>query len=598
MSTRFQLFSSGGSTMVARSLRRLYRFMPGKKLMRRLLPLIGLVALLPALGCTQEKAQSAEMHARARPVAAPTAVVVERELPSTLLLAGTLKANQESELAANGAGRVMRTMVERGSYVREGRRWCSSTCASAQLSECEAKANVERPEQRRARGQLCARNQRLFDSGAISSRSWIARQPAARPGGELGGRAETRAHLAAKTLCDATVRAPFSGMVSERYVAWASTSPATRVAHIVEHRSVAPRADRPRAEHRRRCKEGRERGLQGRRVRRPHVHRRGEVHGPRGARHHARPGVEGRDQQGQAAQAGHVRHRPSRRRMSRCPWCRRAASITEGSRRAPVRGGRQARGGAHRPARARARRRGGRARWPQGRRDRGHAARRGRKDGDARQVATASNRSQQESVMQWLARSPCVGAGLRRRAHARHRSWWARPATRPRRRRVPEGRLPRRHRGHAASTAPRPRRWRREITDKIEEAVNTISGIDELRSQSTEGVSQVFITFILEKDGRRRRAGRARPRLDARCRTCPRASIRRWSASSIPTPRPSSTSRVESDQPHSRGHRARRQAHPPPDREHPRRRAGEPRRRAQAPDQRVARRRGAARARR
>src|SRR5262249_7469873 len=39
-----------------------------------------------------------------------------------------------------------------------------------------------------------------------------------------------------------------------------------------------------------------------------------------------------------------------------------------------------------------------------------------------------------------------------------------------------------------------------EITDKIEEAVNTISGIDDLRSISSEGVSQVIVSFVLEKD--------------------------------------------------------------------------------------------------
>jgi hydrophobic/amphiphilic exporter-1 (mainly G- bacteria), HAE1 family len=39
-----------------------------------------------------------------------------------------------------------------------------------------------------------------------------------------------------------------------------------------------------------------------------------------------------------------------------------------------------------------------------------------------------------------------------------------------------------------------------EITDKIEEAVNTISGIDELRSTSSEGVSIVFISFLLDKN--------------------------------------------------------------------------------------------------
>lgn len=39
-----------------------------------------------------------------------------------------------------------------------------------------------------------------------------------------------------------------------------------------------------------------------------------------------------------------------------------------------------------------------------------------------------------------------------------------------------------------------------EITDKIEEAVNTIAGIDELRSMTSEGTSVVFATFQLDKD--------------------------------------------------------------------------------------------------
>jgi HAE1 family hydrophobic/amphiphilic exporter-1 len=39
-----------------------------------------------------------------------------------------------------------------------------------------------------------------------------------------------------------------------------------------------------------------------------------------------------------------------------------------------------------------------------------------------------------------------------------------------------------------------------EVTDKIEEAVNTISGIDQLVSISSEGVSQVVIQFELEKN--------------------------------------------------------------------------------------------------
>jgi len=38
-----------------------------------------------------------------------------------------------------------------------------------------------------------------------------------------------------------------------------------------------------------------------------------------------------------------------------------------------------------------------------------------------------------------------------------------------------------------------------QITKRVEEAVNTIEGIDEMRSVSAEGVSQVFITFVLER---------------------------------------------------------------------------------------------------
>ncbi|HEY5443680.1 MAG TPA: efflux RND transporter permease subunit, partial [Pyrinomonadaceae bacterium] len=45
-----------------------------------------------------------------------------------------------------------------------------------------------------------------------------------------------------------------------------------------------------------------------------------------------------------------------------------------------------------------------------------------------------------------------------------------------------------------------PQEMETEVTDKIEEAVNTISGIDELRSTSVEGITQVFVQFVLEKD--------------------------------------------------------------------------------------------------
>src|SRR5213595_1639385 len=49
-------------------------------------------------------------------------------------------------------------------------------------------------------------------------------------------------------------------------------------------------------------------------------------------------------------------------------------------------------------------------------------------------------------------------------------------------------------------TGAAPEELETDITDKIEEAVNTISGIDQLQSTSSEGVSQVIVQFVLEKD--------------------------------------------------------------------------------------------------
>lgn len=49
-------------------------------------------------------------------------------------------------------------------------------------------------------------------------------------------------------------------------------------------------------------------------------------------------------------------------------------------------------------------------------------------------------------------------------------------------------------------TGASPEEIETEVTDKIEEAVNSVSGIDELRSVSVEGVSQVYVRFAMEKD--------------------------------------------------------------------------------------------------
>jgi HAE1 family hydrophobic/amphiphilic exporter-1 len=76
-----------------------------------------------------------------------------------------------------------------------------------------------------------------------------------------------------------------------------------------------------------------------------------------------------------------------------------------------------------------------------------------------------------------------------------------------------------------------------EVTDQIEEAVNTISGIDELRSNSSEGISQVIISFLLEKDGDiaaqevRDRVNRVLPLLP---RTIEQPTVEKFDPDSVP----------------------------------------------------------------
>ena len=70
----------------------------------------------------------------------------------------------------------------------------------------------------------------------------------------------------------------------------------------------------------------------------------------------------------------------------------------------------------------------------------------------------------------------------------------------PGRRSVSQGRHPHRAGDHRQSRRS-PEEIETEITKKVEDAVNTISQVDEVRSTSSEGQSLVIITFLLSKNG-------------------------------------------------------------------------------------------------
>jgi RND family efflux transporter MFP subunit len=197
-----------------------------------------LVVSLAALGgCDRPtSASSAPSQPRAKAIHVDTVTVAESTMPSSLLLAGTLKPNQESELAANANGRVLKTMVERGSYVSKGAALAQLDTRMSTLSANEAEANLETARTQKTQAEAdCARFQKLLDKGAIAQAEYDRQTSACKTALTSATAAESRALMANQTLGDATIRAPFSGLVSERYVSIGEYVRAdSRVAHLID----------------------------------------------------------------------------------------------------------------------------------------------------------------------------------------------------------------------------------------------------------------------------------------------------------------------------------------------------------------------------
>ena len=240
-------------------------------------------------GCVGAKAEPPP-RPEGTPVAVQTAAVKAAAMPNQLPLTGQLVANQQSDVAANGVGKVIRTLVDRGSVVGLGATLIQLDTKSAQLSQAEANANLQNAEASEDLARtLCKRTDELLQRGAISKEEWERTSSQCRTSTASLEAARARASIAEKTLSDATVRAPFAGLVGQRYVSVGEyVQPATRVVTLVELESA------PAAAHRARGRRGKDQGgaggaLLGGRLPRPDLHRNAQVHRPHAAPDHARP---------------------------------------------------------------------------------------------------------------------------------------------------------------------------------------------------------------------------------------------------------------------------------------------------------------------
>ncbi len=198
---------------------------------------VGLFFLLStqALACKKPEAAAQLTSAKAEvPVQVQTAPVEERPMPEHLVLTGTLRASQESEVAADAAGKVTKTFVERGDRVKQGdtlaildARGAAISATAAQAQSQLAKAQLEQAQRE------CERVKALKETGAISQAEYDRITSQCQTTQWSAAAAQAQQQNAQKIVGDSIIRAPFTGVVGERNVNVGQyVSPSTKIVSL------------------------------------------------------------------------------------------------------------------------------------------------------------------------------------------------------------------------------------------------------------------------------------------------------------------------------------------------------------------------------
>lgn len=197
---------------------------------------VGALLFFVVVGCKKPEAQEAHLTSAKPelPIKAQTALVVEQPMPEHLVLTGTLRASQESEVAADAAGKVTATFVERGQRVKQGdilavldARGASITASAANAQSQLAKAQLEQAQRE------CERVRSLKESGAISQAEYDRVTSQCQTTQWSAAAAHAQQQNAQKIVGDSVIRAPFGGVVGERYVNVGQyVQPSTRVVSL------------------------------------------------------------------------------------------------------------------------------------------------------------------------------------------------------------------------------------------------------------------------------------------------------------------------------------------------------------------------------
>ncbi len=157
-------------------------------------------------------------------------------MPEYLVLTGSLRADQESNIAADASGKVLQLLVERGQAVMRGQVIATLDARSATLGATAAQAQAKLAQSQLEQAQKeCERVKHLLETGAISQAEYDRQTSQCTVQQWSAAAAEAQQQSATKLLGDTSIRAPFDGIIGERMVNVGQyVQPSTQVASIYD----------------------------------------------------------------------------------------------------------------------------------------------------------------------------------------------------------------------------------------------------------------------------------------------------------------------------------------------------------------------------
>jgi RND family efflux transporter MFP subunit len=138
-------------------------------------------------------------------------------------------------VASDGAGKLLETFVERGDVVKKGALLARLDVSDAALAAAEASASARAARAEEDHAKLeCARADRLFAANVIARAELERLKASCNTATASASAAGARASRASKQVADGRIRAPFDGVVVERFVTTGEyVMPGSRVVELV-----------------------------------------------------------------------------------------------------------------------------------------------------------------------------------------------------------------------------------------------------------------------------------------------------------------------------------------------------------------------------